>query len=333
MVVLVLGANGQLGSYVCDVLLAEGCPVRGLVRTTTRGRVLADLGVDTVLGDLASPDGLGAQAFDGVTTMVVTANSVVPRAGDDPAAFDAGVGRAIDDAAAAGVSRIVLASVPVTPVDPHVPFVRARRALERRLRETADQSVVLRMPPFMECWLALVGSTVPLRGEPHATIGRPSPFLRRFRAGTATLVERRGLMLVPGSPTHRNAFISTRDVARAVAAAASAEDAAAPQHAEVDVAGPEVLSWHEVAAVFGRLLDRRVRILSMPAPGYAAMAHLLAPVAAVPANTMALNRLMASTETPWSPGGGGLLDPGSMTTVEGFLSAKLALPEELPTVA
>ena len=53
--------------------------------------MLADLGVDTVLGDLASPDGLGAQAFDGVTTMVVTANSVVPRAGDDPAAFDAGV--------------------------------------------------------------------------------------------------------------------------------------------------------------------------------------------------------------------------------------------------
>ena len=332
MVTLVLGANGQLGSYVCELLLAEGRPVRGLVRAPSRGRVLADLGVETVVGDLASPEGIGARALDGVTTMVVTANSVVPRAGDDPAAFDAGVRRAIDDAASAGVSRIVLASVPVTTVDRHVPFVRARRALERHLGESAAQSVVLRMPPFMECWLALVGSTLPLRGEPHATIGRPSPFLRRFRAGTATLVERRGLMLVPGSPTHRNAFISTRDVARAVVASA-ADEGAAGHHTEVDVAGPEVLSWHEVAAVFGRLLDRRVRILSMPAPGYAAMARLLAPVAAVPSNTMALNRLMASTETPWSPGGGGLIDPGSMTTVEEFLSAKLALPEDLPTVA
>ena len=39
---------------------------------------------------------------------------------------------------------------------------------------------------------------LPLRGEPNATIGRPSPFLRQFRRATGSLVEQRGLMLVPG---------------------------------------------------------------------------------------------------------------------------------------
>ena len=55
--------------------------------------------------------------------------------------------------------------------------------------------------------------------------------------------------------------------------------------------------------------------------------------AAVPSRTMALNRFLGASEAPWSPGGGGLVDPAGMTTVEAFLTAKLALPAALPTVA
>lgn len=333
MVDLVLGANGQLGWYVCEGLLDAGRQVRGLVRTSPRGQDLARRGVETVLGDLTAPTGLGPRVFDGVDTLVVTANAVVPRSGDDPDALDAGVGRAVEEAVAAGVRRVVIASVPVTPVDRQVPFVQSRRALEERLRGLDVETVALRMPPYLECWLALVGSSIPLRGEPHATIGRPSSFLRTFRAGTATLVERRGLMLVPGSPAHRNAFVSVRDVARAMVEAVRRDAVTGLPHAEIEVAGPEVLTWQEVADVFGRLLGRRVRILSTPPRVYAAMAGVLGPVATVPARTMALNLLIASTETPWSPGGGGLVDPATMTTLDQFLTAKLALPEELPTVA
>ena len=58
----------------------------------------------------------------------------------------------------------------------------AKRDLEKKLLRKASASWVLRLPPFMESWFALVGSSLPLRGEPNATIGRPSPFLRRFRS-------------------------------------------------------------------------------------------------------------------------------------------------------
>jgi uncharacterized protein YbjT (DUF2867 family) len=176
----------------------------------------------------------------------------------------------------------------------------------------------------MEVWLALVGSSVPLRGEQHATIGRPSPFLRRFRDGTGRLVEDRGLMLVPGPATHRHAFLAVTDAARACVEAALRPEAAP---GPVDVAGPEVLSWRGVAAVYADVLGRRVRVVTTPAAVFAIAARVLAPLADVPARTMALNRYLAASETPWSNAGGGLVEPATMTRVESFLRAKAALPD------
>jgi uncharacterized protein YbjT (DUF2867 family) len=329
MVVLVVGANGQLGARCAAELTVRGHAVRGTVRVLERGQGLARIGVEVVQGDLISADGL-TKALVGVDTVVLTANPVVPRAGDRPEAVYAGLLRLLDDAAAAGVRRIVFVSIPTTPLDAAVPLARHRRELEDRLRSAGCEHVVLRFPPFMDSWLALVGSSIPLRGEPFATVGRPSPFLRRFRALTGSAIERRGLMLVPGRAGNRNAFIAAHDVAMACAEAVERPDVANQAY---DVGGPEVLSWREVAALYEEILRRRVRIVSTPAAVYAAMSSLLTPVAEVPAATMGLNRLLAATQTPWRPGGGGLLDPTTMVTVREFLEAKADLPQALPRVA
>ena len=328
MVVLVVGANGQLGARCCAEMLARGHAVRGSVRALGRGASLAQTGVEVVQADLTSPEGL-APVCEGVDTIVLTANAVVPRAGDDPAAVHRGIVRLIDDAAAAGVRRVVLVSLPRTPLDENVAMARSRRELEQRLASASLEHVIVRFPPFMEVWLALVGSSIPLRDEPYATVGRPSPFLRRFRSITSSLVEDRGLMLVPGSAAHRHAFIALRNAGAACAEAVERPDAA---NRTFEVGGPEVLSWTDVAATFGRILNRRVRILSTPATVYAGAATLLSPVGKVPSATMALNRLMAVAETPWTPGGGGLVDPAGMVTVSEFVDAKAALPATLPTV-
>lgn len=326
MNVLVVGANGQLGSACCRALVEQGHPVRGSVRSLARGAGLD--GVELVVADLAKDPDLDA-LLTGVEVVMLTANEVVPRPGDDLGRFDHGVRLLVQAAGRLGVQRIVLPSLPVTDVDAKVPLAAGRRGLERWVLSAVPGSVILRFPPFMECWLALVGSSLPLRGEPRATIGRPSPFLRRFRAATGSSVERRGLMLVPGPTTHRQAFIAEADAAAACVAAASREDVAGRA---IEVAGPEVLTWVEVAEIFSRVLGRRVRAVSTPAGVFAVAAALLAPVAAVPSRTMALNRYLGSSETAWSPPGGGLLDASTMTTVEEFLRGKAALPAELPTV-
>ena len=328
MNVLVVGANGQLGSACCRALVEQGHQVRGSVRSLARGAGLD--GVELVLADLAKDPDLDA-LLTGVDVVVLTANEVVPRPGDDLGRFDHGVRLLVQAAGRLGVQRIVLPSLPVTDVDAKVPLAAERRELERWVRSAVPGSVILRFPPFMECWLALVGSSLPLRGEPRATVGRPSPFLRRFRAATGSSVERRGLMLVPG-PTTAPAGLHRRGGCRG-RLRGRRDPRGRRRRSTIEVAGPEVLTWVEVAEIFSRVLGRRVRAVSTPAGVFAAAAALLAPVAAVPSRTMALNRYLGSSETAWSPPGGGLLDASTMTTVEEFLRRKAALPAELPTVA
>ena len=321
MVVMVVGGNGQLGSACTARLSARGQQVRATVRDRSRAGELEALGADVVLLDVTDAD-QRRRALTGVDVVIASANAVVPRRGDDPARFDRGLMDLLLDAMQVGVGRVVLPSVPVTIVDDAVGPMRAKREMELAISRGTVQGWVLRLPPFMESWFALVGSSLPLRGESHATLGRPSPFLRRFRALTGSLVEDRGIMLLPGPSRRRHAFISVADAASACVEAALV-DRPAPT-APLEVAGPEVLSWRDVADLFSEVVGRPVRVVSTPAPVYAAFARLLAPVAPVPSRTMALNRFMASCESPWSDPGGGLVDPTTMVTAREFLGAKAA---------
>jgi len=327
MTTLVVGANGQLGAACCRELLVSGYDVKGVVRRRDRAAGLARDGVELVEADLATAADFGG-ALDGVRTVFLTANSAVPRKGDDPRALWRGVARLVDAAAAAGVERIVLPSLPESPVEATVPLAADKRRLESRVIAAVPGSVVLRLPPFMEAWLALVGSSLPLRGEPNATIGRPSPFLGVFRRVTGTLVERRGVMLVPGPVAARQSFIAIPDVARAMVAAQGRTDL---NGQVLELGGPQVLTWADVARIFSGVLRRRVRAVSTPAAVYGATARVMAPFGTVPSQTMRLNQYVATSESPWPPGGG-LVDAAGMTTVEQFLREKAALPERLPTV-
>jgi uncharacterized protein YbjT (DUF2867 family) len=330
MVVMVVGGNGQLGALCVDELRRRGQEVRATVRDRARAGRLEKAGAEVVLLDITDPT-QRRMALGGVDALILSANAVAPRAGDIPAAFDAGMSALVEEALSGGGARtVVLPSVPASSRDQRVAPMLAKRHLEDKLLDGPAASWVLRLPPFMESWFALVGSSLPLRGEPNATIGRPSPFLRRFRSVTGSLVEDRGLMLVPGPPSNRHAFISVHDAARACVEAAL-RDAPAPK-GPIEVGGPEILSWQEVADLYGTVLGRRVRVLSTPAPVYGTAARLLAKIAPVPSRTMAMNLYMASTESAYPDPGGDLVDPAMMVTAEAFLKDKAAMTPELTPV-
>jgi uncharacterized protein YbjT (DUF2867 family) len=326
MTVMVVGGNGQLGVACAEGVLGRGERVRVAVRDRARARRLESRGAEVVLLDVTVAE-QRRTALRGVDVLVLSANSVAPRAGDDAAAFDRGLSALVEEALSAEVSRFVMPSVPTSDRDQDVPMVGAKRHLEEQLLGGRASSWILRLPPFMEVWFALVGSSLPLRGEPNATIGRPSPFLRRFRALTGSLVEDRGIMLLPGPSQNRHAFISVADAAR-VCVEAALRDGPAPM-APLEVGGPEIMSWKQVADLYGEVLGRPVRVITTPAAAYRAAARLLAPVATVPSRTMALNLYMASTESAYPDAGGGLVDPTTMVTAEVFLRRKAALSPEL----
>ena len=321
--ILVVGATGQLGSLIVRELARQGRPVRAMVRQPDTGRDLVEAGAELVDADLLRPDTLD-EALRGVRVVIATANVIVPtRRGDTHQGLARGYADLIERAQAAGVQRFVYASVPETPLDDAVPLIRAKRRVEELLTASRMSEVSVRMPPFTEVWLALAGSSVPLRGEPRATVARPYGLLRGFRGLTGRTVERRGLMVVPGSASIRNAFISVHDAARVMVALVDAPEITGP----LDVGGPEVLAWTDVARIFGEVLGRPVRVRTTPVGVFTAGQRLLARIAPSASNVMGLNRLIATAETPWDTTEvARRLGVHPLTTVEQVLREKAALP-------
>ena len=318
--ILVVGASGQLGTLVVQQLRKQGRPVRALVRSG-RG-VDALTGAELVHGDLREPAGLDA-ALDGVEAVVATANAVVPtRRGDSAAALARGYAGLVDRAAAGGVRRFVLASVQPSELDETVPDLRLKRMVERRLAGSGLSHLSVRLAPFTEVWLAMVGSSIPDRGEVNSTLRRPYPFLARFRRATGRSIEDRGRLVAPGPADRRQAFVSVHDAADVLVAAIDA-----PLAGAVDVGGPEVLTWTDVAGEYERVLGRPVRVVSVPAGVFRLARAALAPFAPAAANVMGLNLFMATDDTAWDTASTtAALGVGPLRTVRQVLAEKAALP-------
>ena len=319
MVAMVVGGNGQLGSACCEALLAQQREVRVGVRDRARAAPLERQGAEVVLLDVTDA-GQRRRALQDVDVLLLSANAVVARAGDDPAAFDRGLAALLDEALAAGVARVVLPSVSVGELDAQVPTVQAKRLLEERLSRGPGRAG--------SCGPAVHGGVVRARrllpavargAERHARPAVPVPaaFPRADRVAGGGPRPDAG-----AGPTDATGTRSSRssDAARACVAAA-VHDGPAPT-APLEVTGPQVLTWRDVADLYAEVLDRRVRVLSTPAVVYGTAARLLAPIAQVASRTMALNRFIACTESASLAPGGGLLDPETMVTAEVFLRAR-----------
>src|SRR5436309_15416426 len=83
IMILVVGATGNLGGAVTRMLLAQSKPVRILVRPQSDYQPLADAGSQVVLGDLKQ-HGSHEAACQGADGFITTANPA-PRGGEDTA--------------------------------------------------------------------------------------------------------------------------------------------------------------------------------------------------------------------------------------------------------
>ena len=107
---LVTGANGFIGSHLCEELLARGYEVRALVRPTGDLTWIGDLGLELVQGDLRDPGSLAAAAA-GMDTVFHAGAKVRARDTSDYERVNREGTRLIAEACAArGVRRFVLFS-------------------------------------------------------------------------------------------------------------------------------------------------------------------------------------------------------------------------------
>jgi uncharacterized protein YbjT (DUF2867 family) len=229
MVVLVVGATGELGGRVAELLRARGEVVRRMVRTAAPDP-------DSVHGDLANPDSLSG-ACVGVKTVVATASALSARlAGDRHSSIlkvdQLGMSALVDAAEQAGVERFVYVSFAGLDVGPDSPLGRAKQAIEHRLAASSLRSVVLRPDGFQEVQLRPLGR-FDLAARKVAIIGR-------------------------GDTSRR--LVSTDDVAALVAAVVAEPD----PPTVIEFGGPELISRNQLVAVAEELIGQPIKRQYMP---------------------------------------------------------------------
>src|SRR5437870_4902539 len=152
---LVVGATGNVGGAVCELLRSRHKLVRGMVRETSdpeRGSRLEQVGAEVVLGELRDPGSL-ARACEGMAT-VVSGATTIGSVGIDPISDVDRDGQLslVDAARSAGVGHFVYISY-TRHVDTDDPLTQAKRAVEERLRASGMAFTILRPSYFMEMWL------------------------------------------------------------------------------------------------------------------------------------------------------------------------------------
>lgn len=233
--ILVVGATGLLGSEICRRLTQRGNPVRALVRTTSnhdRVARLESLGAELVRADLKHRASLDA-ACRGAGAVISTASSTMSRQeGDSIESVDRqGQLNLIDAAAAAGVQQFILISF--SSFAPDFPLQSAKRAVEKRLRESGMIYTILQPTFFTEVWL--------------------SPALG-FDAANAKAQ-------VYGAGQNQISWISFQDVARFAVAALKSPRA---KNAIIELGGPEPLSPLEVVHLAEQVTRKRFDVQHVP---------------------------------------------------------------------
>jgi uncharacterized protein YbjT (DUF2867 family) len=233
--VAVTGATGFVGSETLDQLVAAGFTVRALARRpqAERARVAWVAGS---LDDTAALD-----------TLVMGADVVLHIAGvvnaPNRAGFEAGNGT--------GTANVIAAM---------------QRAGLKRLIHVS--SFAARNPDLSDyCWSkALAEEKVKASGLDWTMVRPPAVYGPRDTEFIEVMkVARYGLMPVP--PTGRASLIHVRDLARVlVSLCGEPGDAYVGATWEVDDGAPNGLSHIELAAAFGRALQRRVIPLPLPQP-------------------------------------------------------------------
>ncbi|WP_106495833.1 SDR family oxidoreductase [Lentibacillus sp. Marseille-P4043] len=112
MNVLLIGANGQIGQYLVDLLHnSDEHTVKAMVRKEEQAEVLKDKGVESIVADLEGNVDEISAAVDGCDAVIFTAGSGGSTGSDKTLLVDLdGAAKAVEAAEKQGVKRFVMVS-------------------------------------------------------------------------------------------------------------------------------------------------------------------------------------------------------------------------------
>ncbi len=326
MKVLVVGATGQLGTRIIQTLIKTrpDVTVRGMVRPRSHYAHLRDE-IEIVFGDLRDYESL-LQACEGIDVVCATATVVFPKG---LSSFEQdekeGYRNLIKACEIAGVSQFFFYSVAVPFLETYVNLSKTyamKNWCEIALWQSTLNYTILKLPPFMDDYFALMGSEIPLVGEPWATLNRASGLTAWFRRWIRKSVEKHGLAWVPGKSKNRHAFISVEQVAQTTVSLIGETPA---YRKSLGITGPEDLSWQDVCDIYAGILNRPVRAISLPSFVLKGVARLTFRFSESLSNQIAILFILSETETRVEPPNSKLSMITEQFTAKRYLESKFSV--------
>ena len=291
--ILIVTANSTLGSAVARRLLAQGHPVRGLVRSPEKGEALRELGAEIVIGDLRDPTSL-ARACQGAEQVLAAAHSILGRGPEASRFVDLqGHKDLINAAKAAGVQHFVYTSIyPAHGVFDAVPFFHIKQEVEHYLQASGLPNTIIRPTAFMEA---------------HAEqfIGKP-------------ILETGKVSLFGRGDNPRN-FVAADDVAQIVVMVLTDP---ALQGQVIEVGGLENHSNMDVVRLYEQQASRSAKVSHMPLPVLQVLYRLLRPFHPGLSQIMQAGIVIDTSDQTFDPSAMLARYPVELTRLEDFVRSR-----------
>jgi uncharacterized protein YbjT (DUF2867 family) len=262
--ILVIGASGQLGSIVLDQLLETGQECVAFVRPSCSYRPPVSELVQVVHGDLADFSSVD-KACVGIKQVIATASSMVPRQGDKSGVDDVeNYQHLIKACQRHKVEHLVYISGFSSHYDELISdfrIIRIKRQVEQIIVGSGIPFTIFRGAAFMDIYYAVMGSRLAMNGVSQPTLLRGFWLTKLYSKLTTGLLENYGIALLPGNGKARHAFVCIHDVAAFMVKALAVPTA---QNRIIDLGGPEILSWQNVADIYSDLLGKKIIKLAIP---------------------------------------------------------------------
>ncbi len=228
----IAGVTGHVGSVAAETLLAQGKPVRVIVRDAAKGAPWKAKGAEVAIADLGDEAAL-ASAFAGASGAFVLLPPTQTATSNTPIEDNAKVARSI--AAAVKTAKlphvVLLSSVGAQHADGNGP-IKALHYAEHQLAATGAAVTAVRASYFQENWGASLGALA-------------QGILPTFIA--------KGL---------RYAQVATKDIGRTVASALV--EGGTPGLTAIELAGPRDYTAEDVAAAISTITGKTIPAVDAP---------------------------------------------------------------------
>jgi len=218
--ILVTGAGGKTGRAVISALVERGATVRGIVKSAAAAEKIRALGAEAVIGDMLNVEDV-RRAATGARAIYHIAPNVNP----DEIEFGK---TAIAAAKAEGVERFVFHSLCHSQIEA-LPNHWWKLRVEEKIKESGLNFTILQPTPYMQNVL----------GQWHN-------------------IMERGAYEIPYQPTTKLGMVDLADLAEVAAKVLTTEKTY--DWATYELAGPEVLTQHDVLETIRRVTGREIRL-------------------------------------------------------------------------